>query len=173
MPVIIHADDIKSPLARFIDMAEIIASDKNDFMSLPSIDRGLGRLYVARASSLHLNEAKRVVLPRYKVNFSIATRRAEITRHHHIAQFAQIEICIIFAGAPGCQVAGNVLGRKQSAGNPVQRMDNGLCDEGGDHKVAGNHFWATSLSYDLDEETQVTTLTLQGLDSSSCSMELR
>jgi hypothetical protein len=173
VPVIIHADNIESPLARFIDVAKIIASDKNDFMPLSSVDRGLRRLYVACTSSLHLNEAKRLLLPRDKVNFSIATRGAEVARHHHIAQFAQIEIRIIFAGAPSCQVAGNVLRRKQSAGNPVQSMDNGLCDEGGDHTATGNHFCATSSSYVVSGETEVTTLTLRGLDmAAACSMEL-
>jgi len=88
---VVHADYIEAPLARRRKAAEIIAGHGGDFSALVAVYSRFAGFYVVCSAGFHFHETENVFIPSDQVDFSAAARRAEISRDHGIAEFAQMK----------------------------------------------------------------------------------
>lgn len=87
-------------------MQKILTRQKPQLMLLLAIDGGFGRFDVMRRPRLDFNEAKDIPVPSDQIDIPSPPWRAKISRHHHIAQPAQMKVGSFFATPTSLLVRG-------------------------------------------------------------------
>src|ERR1700678_1278123 len=119
MPIV-YAYNIESPLARRWKAAEVFVHDCRHFTAFMPIHRSFCRLYVMCAPCFDLHKTKNIFFPTDQIDLAAATRRAEVSNYHGIAQLPEVEISCFLASAAGALVRRRLVGRQNKLCQPVQ-----------------------------------------------------
>jgi hypothetical protein len=95
------------------------------FAPFVPVYRRLRGLHVQRGTRLNFYETKNVSVPADQVDLSSAARRPEIALHHHIAEFPQVEVRILFPPRADALVPWPRIGREHAVSNPIQAVNDG------------------------------------------------
>jgi hypothetical protein len=164
---VVNADYIEAPLALRGKPAQEISNYGCDFTPFVLIDRSFSRLYVARAARFHFDKAKNIVLPADQVDLSPATRRTKVARGYRITEFAQMEVCGLFAASAGDLVSGRFLSRKRLIGEPVEGSDSCEDDCTREHGLLSRTIWLFDLRND-----EMNQKSAQGWTSQRCCVDI-
>jgi hypothetical protein len=83
------------------------------------VDSRFPRLYVARGPRLNFHETKNIVIPSNQINLSPAARRAEVPRHHRVAQLAKMKVRRFFSSPPSAMMRSNLFRWQSVVRQPV------------------------------------------------------
>jgi len=103
----------------FRERVEIVAADGFDVASLLAIYRCGSGFDVVGSAGFDLDEAKHIFVPSNEINFAVMPRGTVVSRNHHVAASAQIEISVFFSMAAGAQVGGSSLSVRLFRGYPI------------------------------------------------------
>src|SRR6202451_2920339 len=120
---VVYAYYIESPLAHWFHMAEILPYHEHDLAAFVAVDGALGRLDSQRSAGLNLIKTEDVGVPADQVNFATELGRAEVSRHHDVAETSQVAAGFLSAPASGALVLRDFIGRKSVEGEPVEGAD--------------------------------------------------
>src|SRR5580692_2878046 len=138
MPIV-YADHIESPLARKWKAPQILAHHRGDLAALVTVDCRFAGFYITSGPRLHLDKAENIVFPSDEVDFSPAARRTKISRHHCVAQPAEIKVSRFLAAPASAQVGRAVFCRQSMLRQPIEKAKRGLSRDSG--KCAKREHW--------------------------------
>src|SRR3954454_149810 len=134
LAVIVYADDIEPPLARWWKPPQILARHLRHLAPLVIIDCRLGGLHVTSGSGLNLHKAKYIAIPTDQVNFSAAAWSPVIARDDHVSQLPQVEIGILFPAHSRAQMSRPLVSWKHTDSKSVEAPDYSTRKKGGKHE---------------------------------------
>jgi hypothetical protein len=133
MTVIVYAHNIESPLALRWYPPHVLSGHLSDFLPLVSIHRRLRSFHAVRCSGFNLNKTKYIVIPRDQVDLTMTARRAEVSRHDHIPEPAQVEVSVFFPANTRALVHRPPIGGQNAFREPVQTSNDDSSESGGQH----------------------------------------
>jgi hypothetical protein len=131
-----HGHVLQAPAGPGREMAEEIAGNVAEVVTLGAIDGGFGGFDGARGAGFHLDEAERVVMVADEVEFAAVIGRAKVAGDDGVAVAAEIEVGVFFAAAAGLEMFGGGIGGEKFGGEPVEGAESGLGDSGWEHSLA-------------------------------------
>ncbi len=138
----VNRDQIKAELRNSWQAAQILLSDTLELLTLLRVHGGFGGFDVARSPCFYFNEAKHISVPADQINVTAPSRRPIIARHHHVVEFAQVEVGCLFASSPGLQMNGKLvrLGvETEEAHNAIETADSDFDDPSRHKDTAGGN----------------------------------
>jgi hypothetical protein len=94
------------------------------------VDSRFPGLYIACGARLNFYEAKNIGIPSDEVNLSPAARRAEVSRHHYVAQLPQMKVSRLFPPPPGAMMCRNLFPPATYAGQASLESEEPLASAG-------------------------------------------
>src|SRR5579863_9978395 len=131
--VIVYAHDIEPPLARWCEVPQIVPRDLSHLPPLMPVYGGFGSFHIPRSASFNLHKTKHIAIPPDQVNLATTARRSVVPGYHHVAEAAQMEVCVLFTANTEPQVGGPLVRRQKTPGQQIEAPDDDSGYPGGKH----------------------------------------